>query len=138
MSQILEFASNHYILVSSFFLLWTLFFVLESRRGGEAVTPQAATNLVNADNATIIDLRDTDDFAKGHIAGSVNIPAGKILDRIDEFEKRKDSPIILVCDMGNHASQAGRQLRVKGIEKLYRIQGGLNAWRAASLPLVKA
>jgi rhodanese-related sulfurtransferase len=137
MGTLIEFASNHYILVSAFFLLWALFFVLESRRGGQSLTPQLATNMVNQKDAVIVDLRDSDEFRTGHIAGSINIPAGQALDRIAELEKYKDKPLILTCDMGAKASHLGRQLRTKGFSDLYRIQGGLNAWRSASLPVVK-
>ena len=137
MSQLLEFASNHYLLVSAFFLLWAVFFVLESRRGGKPLSPQLATNLVNQKDAVIVDLRDSDEFRAGHIAGSINIPASQALERIAELEKYKDKPIILTCDMGANASHLGRQLRGKGFVELYRIQGGLNAWRGASLPVVK-
>ncbi|KZY18782.1 sulfurtransferase, partial [Alcanivorax sp. HI0035] len=114
MSQLLEFASNHYLLVSAFFLLWAVFFVLESRRGGKALSPQLATNLVNQKDAVIVDLRDSDEFRAGHIAGSINIPASQALERIAELEKYKDKPIILTCDMGAKASHLGRQLRGKG------------------------
>ena len=137
MSQLFEFASNHYLLVSAFFLLWAVFFVLESRRGGKPVTPQMATNMVNREEAVIVDLRDSDEFRAGHIAGSLNVPASQALERIAELEKYKGKPLILTCDMGSKASHLGRQLRPKGFEQLYRIQGGLNAWRSASLPVVK-
>ncbi|ERP89861.1 sulfurtransferase [Alcanivorax sp. P2S70] len=137
MSQLFEFASNHYLLVSAFFLLWAVFFVLESRRGGKPLTPQMATNLVNQQEAVIIDLREGDEFRAGHIAGSLNIPAGQALERIAELEKYKEKPLILTCDMGSKASHLGRQLRTKGFADLYRIQGGINAWRSASLPVVK-
>ena len=90
MGNLIEFASNHYILVSAFFLLWALFFVLESRRGGQSLTPQLATNMVNQKDAVIVDLRDSDEFRTGHLAGSINIPAGQAIDRIAELEKYKD------------------------------------------------
>ena len=51
MDRIIEFATNHYILVFAFFALWGAFFVIESRRGGKAITPQFATNLVNQKDA---------------------------------------------------------------------------------------
>ncbi len=120
MGNLIEFASNHYILVSAFFLLWALFFVLESRRCGQSLTPQLATNMVNQKDAVIVDLRDSDEFRTGHIAGSINIPAGQALDRIAELEKYKDKPLILTCDMGAKASHLGRQLRTKGFADLYR------------------
>lgn len=135
--QLLEFAGNHYLLVFAFIILWTLFFLIESRRGGQPLSPQLVTNLVNQKGAVIVDLRDADEFGKGHIAGSINIPAGQALERIAELEKYKDKPIILTCDMGTKASHLGRQLRSKGFAELFRMQGGLNAWRGASLPVVK-
>ena len=104
--------------MSAFCLLWALFFVLESRRGGQSLTPQLATNMVNQKDAVIVDLRDSDEFRTGHIAGSINIPAGQALDRIAELEKYKDKPIILTCDMGAKASHPGRQLRGKGFVEL--------------------
>ena len=96
-----------------------------------------AMGFVGSDTHVIVDLRDSDEFRTGHIAGSINIPAGQALDRIAELEKYKDKPLILTCDMGAKASHLGRQLRTKGFSDLYRIQGGLNAWRSASLPVVK-
>ncbi|EKF75409.1 rhodanese domain-containing protein [Alcanivorax hongdengensis A-11-3] len=138
LDRLIEFAANHYLLVSAFFLLWAGFFVLESRRGGKTLSPQLATSLVNKDQGVLVDLRAADDFRAGHIAGSLNLPSGELMDRLGELEKHKDKSLILVCDMGGGtASQAGRQLRAKGFTNLYRMQGGLNAWRNESLPLVK-
>ena len=137
MSQLLEFASNHYLLVSAFFLLWAVFFVLESRRGGKAITPQFATNLVNQKDAVIVDVRAADEFREGHIPGSVNIPQSQVTDRMGELEKYKEKPLILTCKMGNQAAHLGRQLRNKGFSELYRIQGGVTAWRNDNLPVSK-
>lgn len=138
MDRLLEFAMNHYVLVSAFFVLWAVFFSLESRRGGRSVSPQQATNMVNREDALIIDLRDTDEFRQGHIAGSVNIPMSQLAERIAELDKHKDKPVILVCKMGTSASLAGRQLRGRGFEQVARMQGGIQGWRADNLPVVKA
>ncbi|UWN49541.1 hypothetical protein ASALC70_01753 [Alcanivorax sp. ALC70] len=67
MDRLIEFASNHYLLFSAFFVLWAAFFVIESRRGGKAITPQQATNLVNQKEAVIVDLRPADEYRAGHI-----------------------------------------------------------------------
>ncbi|MDX1804254.1 MAG: rhodanese-like domain-containing protein [Alcanivorax sp.] len=138
LDRLIEFAGNHYLLVSAFFVLWAAFFVIESRRGGNSLSPQQATSLVNQDKGVIVDLRAADEYRGGHIAGSLNLPAGEILERLGELEKYKDKGIILVCDLGSKSSQVGRQLRSKGFASLYRIQGGINAWRGDNLPLVKA
>lgn len=138
MDRLLEFAMNHYVLVSAFFVLWAVFFSLESRRGGQSVSPQQATNMVNREEAQIVDLRDADEFRQGHIAGSVNIPMSQLSERIAELDKYKGKPVVLVCKMGTSASLAGRQLRGRGFERVARMQGGIQGWRADNLPVVKA
>lgn len=138
MDRIFEFAANHYILVSAFFLLWTLFFFLESRRGSLAISPQGATSLVNREEGVIVDLRDDDEFRQGHIAGSINVPFSKLNERAGELEKYREKPIILVCKLGNQSSNAGRQLQTRGFTRLYRMRGGIQGWRADSLPVVRA
>jgi rhodanese-related sulfurtransferase len=137
MDRVIEFAGNHYILVSLFFALWVLFFITESRRAGATLTPQAATNRINRDNAVVVDIRDDDEFRKGHIAGSINIPVQKLNDRAGELEQYKDRPLILVCQNGARTGAAGRQLRGKGFDDIHRISGGLQAWRNDGLPVVK-
>ena len=138
MDRLLEFAMNHYVLVSAFFVLWAVFFSLESRRGGQSVSPQQATNMVNREDARIVDLRDADEFRQGYIAGSLNIPMSQLAERIAELDKHKDKPVILVCKMGTSASLAGRQLRARGFTRVARMQGGIQGWRADNLPVVKA
>jgi rhodanese-related sulfurtransferase len=138
MDRLFEFVINHYVLVSSFFILWAVFFSLESRRGGQSVSPQQATNMVNREDARIVDLRDADEFRQGHIAGSLNIPMNQFAERITELDKYKGKPVILLCKMGTNAGVAGRQLRARGFDRVARIQGGIQGWRADNLPVVKA
>ena len=138
MDRLIEFASNHYMLVSAFSLLLAYFFALESRRSGKPVSPQQATDLVNNEEGVIVDVRDADDFRAGHIAGSINIPSSQLGDRFAELEKYKDKPVILTCKAGPTASAAGKVLKSKGFTRLSRLQGGLQGWRDEKLPVVKA
>lgn len=138
MDRLIEFASNHYLLVSSFSLLLAYFFTLESRRAGTPVSPQQATNLVNREDGVILDVRDADEYRAGHIAGSINIPAGQLAERLAELDKYKDKPLIVACKGGPASSTAGKTLKAKGFSRLMRLQGGLQAWRDEKLPVVKA
>lgn len=138
MDRLIEFASNHYLLVSAFSLLLAYFFTLESRRAGKQVSPQQATDLVNNQEGVIVDVRDADDFRAGHIAGSINIPVGQINERVGELEKYKDKPVILTCKAGPSASAAGKALKAQGFNNLSRLQGGVQGWRDEKLPVVKA
>lgn len=72
------------------------------------------------------------------MAGSINIPMSQFAERIAELDKFKEKPVILVCKMGTSASLAGRQLRARGFDKVARMQGGIQGWRADNLPVVKA
>lgn len=138
MGRIVEFATNHFILVSSFMVLWILFFVTESRRAGQVLSPQQATNMVNRQNAIILDIRNEDDFRKGHIPGSINIPYARLTERANELERHREAPLIIVCNMGNHASAAGRLLKNQEFAQVARIRGGIQAWRAENLPVSRA
>lgn len=138
MDRLIEFAGNHPVLVSAFFLLWVWFFLIESRRGGASLTPQQATNQVNREDGVFVDLRDEDEFRAGHIAGSLNIPSARLGERMNELGKYKDKPVVLVCKLGNTASAAARTLKSQGYEKVAKLQGGMQGWRNENLPVIKA
>lgn len=138
MERLLEFAGNHPLLVSAFFLLWFWFFWIEGRRGGASLSPQQATNQVNREEGLFVDLRDEDEYRQGHIAGSVNIPFAKLSERMAELNKYKEKPVVLVCKLGNTTSAAGKTLLGAGFTRVSRLQGGMQGWRNESLPVVKA
>ena len=78
MERVFEFAVNHYILVSLFVAFLLAILVLESRRGGKKISAQGAVNLINRDEAVVVDIRDRKDFNEGRITGSINIPLNSI------------------------------------------------------------
>jgi len=135
--QIFEFISNHYILVSAFVFLLVAFVINEGKLGGAAITPTNLVNLVNREGAVLVDIRDTKEYSSGHIAGAVSMPVSSIDARIGELESYKDKPVVLVCKMGQHASETGRKLKALGFENVRRLSGGMAEWTASSLPMVK-
>ncbi|MCG8316747.1 MAG: rhodanese-like domain-containing protein [Pseudomonadales bacterium] len=136
MDRLIEFAMNHPFLVGGFLALLAAFITLETRRGGKSVSPQQLTNLVNRDEALVLDVRDTKEFREGHITGSKNIPYSSLQSKLGEIEKHKEQPIILVCKMGQHAGAAGRILSGAGFKDVRRLSGGVSGWKADGLPLV--
>ncbi|MAR91915.1 MAG: rhodanese-like domain-containing protein [Pseudomonadota bacterium] len=137
MERLLEFAINHPLLVGSFVVLLVLFFVLESRRGGKTVSPQQLTNLINRDDALVLDVREQKDYREGHITGSRNIPFSKLKDNLAELNPYQDKPVVLVCKMGQHAGAAGKILHGAGFKRVQRLTGGITTWKSEGLPLVK-
>lgn len=63
----------------------------------------------------IVDVRTSEEFAGGHVPGSINIPLQEIVQRLDEF-KGMDQPILLCCASGNRSGQAAAYLKGIGIQ----------------------
>lgn len=134
----LEFLTQQWLLAGALAVTLVLLILHESRRGGSTVTPQQLTNLVNRQQAAVIDLREQAEFRKGHIVDAINIPYAKLGERIGELDAMRERPVILVCKMGQFSSAAGKQLLEKGFKQVYRLSGGIGEWQAAQLPLIKA
>ncbi|KPQ03158.1 rhodanese-like domain-containing protein [Marinobacter sp. HL-58] len=137
MERVFEFAVNHYILVSLFVAFLLAILVLESRRGGAKISAQGAVNLINRDEAVVVDIRDRKDFNEGRITGAINIPLNSIKSRASELKKFKDKQIIVADKMGQHSAMAVKQLKAEGYNNVVRLNGGIADWKGSNLPLVK-
>ncbi|MDE0189994.1 MAG: rhodanese-like domain-containing protein, partial [Gammaproteobacteria bacterium] len=89
MDQLFEFIVNRWYLVGGFLIVLILFVRNEVARGGRSVSPQELVNLVNRDRAVVIDVRDANEYSKGHIVDAVNVPYTALSTRLSELEKYK-------------------------------------------------
>lgn len=105
--------------------------------GGTQVSPTEVTNLINRDDALVIDIRANAEFATGHILNALNLPLKDLKERFRDLEKHRGRPVVISSRTGGDAVKAARLLKKAGIEKVYRLQGGMLAWQNASLPLAK-
>ncbi|TXR54140.1 rhodanese-like domain-containing protein [Reinekea thalattae] len=137
LEQILEFIANHWVLSSIWAILLLLLLKTESGRGGSSISNQEATQLINKQDAKIIDLRNRDDFQSGHLPNAINIPAKDMQTRMSELSAYKDEHLILVCKTGTTASASGTVLAKEGFNKLHKLKGGMMDWKANNLPVVK-
>lgn len=139
--RLLEFFTNHPGLSMAFFvilgaLVWT--FVQGRSHGVKKVNPTDATRLINSENAVVLDIRSDSEFRKGHILNSLHVPQAYVNDQINKLEKYRDRPIITACKTGNDGARVGGMLVRRGFPKVYSLNGGIAAWEAANLPLVKS
>lgn len=135
----LEFFKNNLLLIGVAFasgamLLWPY---VRRTAGGPWVDNTQATQLINREDALVLDVRDTNEYANGHVLGAKNIPLALLDGRLGEIEKHKDKPIVLVCATGNRSSAAINLLRAKGFTRPCNLSGGYAAWQQAGLPVEK-
>ena len=130
------FVSEQWLLVSLLLILIYAFAFLERVKGGKPISARETTQLINTEQAVLVDLRDAKEFSEGHIAGAINIPLSKVDSRISELEKYRDKVIILADKLGHQAGATGKVL-AKGGFNVRRLQGGVAEWANQSLPLIK-
>ncbi len=122
------------VVVSGLSLLWPLF----ARPSGNSVSPGEATQLINREDAHIVDVREAGEFAGGHLPDAVNIPAGQLAERMGELDKFKGKPLIVCCASGMRSNKACGELKKQGFDRLYNLAGGVDAWVGAGYPIKKA
>ena len=99
--------------------------------------PAEVTALINHGNALLVDVRGASDFEKGHIAGSKNVQMTQFDPENKQLAPAKSLPVVMVCKVGQTASVAAKRLRKAGFTDVAVLEGGIQAWQAADLPLVK-
>ncbi|MGE7994184.1 rhodanese-like domain-containing protein [Pseudomonas sp. NPDC089554] len=135
-ANLIQFATNHFILVAIFFVLLILLLVNEIRRGGQSLSSGQLTALLNAETGVVIDIRTSKEFSAGHIVGALNIPQDKVAGRMAELEKHKAKTLIIVDSMGQQSGGVCRDLLKAGFTAA-KLSGGVSSWKADNLPLVK-
>ena len=139
MPTFVDFIRQNYLLVavavaSGAMLVWPY---LRRATGGPWVSPTQATQLINRDDAFVVDVREPAEFGAGHVLGAKNVPLGRIAAAGADLAKRKGKPVIVYCEVGNRSSGAAAALRKQGFEHVFNLAGGMKAWQDAGLPVEK-
>jgi rhodanese-related sulfurtransferase len=103
--------------------------------GGPSVSASQATQLINREDALVVDVRDPGEYGTGHILGAKNVPLSRIGAGSEIAAKRKEKPVIVYCDDGNRSAKAAGLLRNQGFSRVVNLSGGLKAWQQAGLPV---
>ncbi|MGM0906367.1 MAG: rhodanese-like domain-containing protein [Pseudomonadota bacterium] len=139
MQELFEFVSRNPMMSGVWVVLLIALIVTTIRSAMSPVKslqPQEATVWVNRGDGVFVDIRSQDEFKKGHIHGSVSLPAEKIKQKeLSTIEKFKEAPIVIVCATGMTAKSAASQLIAEGFSQVAVLQGGINTWRSAKLPV---
>lgn len=92
----------------------------------------SVSQLRDLEDVTVIDVREPDEFAGGHVPGAVNIPLQTVPDSLDRLDPEK--PVYVICQHGMRSERAATFLDARGFDTV-NVLGGTSAWAAADLPL---
>jgi len=134
----MAFVEKNWILILAFvlsgaMLLWPL---LQRRMSAmKEVGTLEAIQLMNRNNAVLLDVRETNEFTGGKLPNALHIPMSQLASRAAELAKLTARPVVVYCSLGRRARGAGAELAKAGFGDIYVLQGGLKAWKDAGLPL---
>jgi len=84
------------------------------------------TELAERSTTPLIDVRETSEFASGHVPGAVNIPMSEIGNRLDELP---DEAFDVICQMGGRSARVVEALEARGYD-VTNVEGGTGEWIA--------
>ena len=84
--------------------------------------------------AVLIDVRESDEFAKGHVRGATPLSKGIVELRIEETVPDINKEVILYCGGGSRSALAADNLQTMGYTNVASMAGGFKAWKDAGLP----
>ena len=138
MSDFIEFALHNWLLFLALFAIAGMLVggeVLRKLRGVSALDAAGVLRLLNDQDAVIVDVRDSSDYKEGHIPQARHIPFNLLQERLSEFAKTKDRPIVVYCRSGAIAQSACTLLKKNGFTDVHSLNGGLPTWLDARLPI---
>lgn len=133
----MSFVSENIVLIAIAFasgamLIWPM---IMKRTAGASLDTLGATRMINDTQAVVLDVRASGEFEAGHLPNARNIPLAELERRADELPAGR--PVIVCCNSGMTSAKAASSLRKSGRQDVFNLDGGLNAWRQAGLPVVK-
>lgn len=81
-----------------------------------------------ADDVTVLDVRQPNEYEEGHIPGARLIPLPQLGDRLKELNP--DKPVVVYCAVGGRSRIASQLLAGKGFREVFNLSGGIRAWNS--------
>lgn len=135
-----QFISHHGVLVALFVLV--LVILIKNELGGIArgfsqISPAALVQLINRDNALLIDVSPRAEFEAAHIAGAKHLELARLDPEQPELARVRDLPVVVSCRNGSAARAVCQRLVKAGFSRVHCLERGIEGWLAAELPVVK-
>lgn len=97
------------------------------------LTPQAVNERLNTGELKIVDVREPWEYARDHIPSASLTPLGQIIARPQESITADN--VVFVCEVGQRSAVAAELAAAAGMQHVFNLEGGMQAWRNAGLPV---
>lgn len=97
------------------------------------IDPQTLASRLKTGDIRLVDIREPDEFAREHIAQAVSVPLSRL--EAARLELRSDVQVAFTCGTGMRTGSHCERLAAHVGEPAYVLQGGLDAWKRAGLPV---
>ncbi len=138
MDRLIEFAADNLLLSGLFVAIlvaWLAWEVARLGRKWKEIGTLEAVRLINREDPLILDVSNSTDFAKGHIAGATHMPPSRIEAGNQQLLKQKDKPLLVYCQRGQISPQMANKLVKLGFDQVYMLSGGLTQWISDNQPV---
>ena len=98
-----------------------------------SVEPRTAPDWLTQHQAVVVDVREPEEYAAGHVPGAVSVPQADLATNLDQVPKDKD--VLVVCQGGTRSLRAARFLHQMGYRKVTNLLGGTSGWCEAGNPV---
>ncbi|MDA3913346.1 rhodanese-like domain-containing protein [Oleiagrimonas sp.] len=135
-----EFVGHHPWLSLLFVILLAAIIVgelMRLMRKYKELTPATLTQMINRENALVIDISSYADFEKAHVPGARHVAMSQFDPENKDLAKARDLPVVVVCKTGQTASKAALRLVKAGFTKVFILHGGMYSWNQANMPTAK-
>ena len=139
MQDISVFIAHHLTLTYALAIVLVALMALEFvrlKKQAVRIDPSKAVQLINKENAIVIDVRPADNFKSGHIIDAQSLPGNSLTENPKKIERFRAKPLIIVCTNGIESQKIASTLLKQGFNA-YSLAGGISAWSTAEMPLIK-
>ncbi len=105
--------------------------------GGKGLSPTEATIWINRRKAHVLDVRSEEAFKVGHLPGAKFVNPAGLTAAIEKLKLDRKNPVVLVCETGVQSRKLVSEAQKLGFADVGALEGGVQAWKSAELPLVK-
>ena len=97
------------------------------------LSPHEASERVSRGELKVVDVREHWEYARDHIPNASLVPLGQIIARPQEAITADN--VVFVCEVGQRSAVAAEMAAALGMQHVFNLEGGMQAWRTAGLPV---